>query len=85
MHHVLIYTSVECCLCDAAKAVIAPFCATHGVTVEEIDITGNEALEGRFGETVPVIYVDGKKRFVGKVDPMLFRRLLAAGGSGAQS
>jgi hypothetical protein len=50
----------------------------HGVEVHAIDVDGDAALRERFNECVPVVEIDGKIRFRGRVDAMLLRRLLAS-------
>jgi glutaredoxin len=69
-----LYTRVGCHLCDDARAVLLRF----GVTVSEIDIDDDPALRSRYNECVPVVVIDGKERFRGRVDPFLLRLLLTA-------
>lgn len=40
------------------------------------DIDADPALRDRFDTCVPVVEIDGKIRFRGRVDPILLRRLL---------
>ena len=40
------------------------------------DITNDPALLAEHGLEVPVVFIDGRKRFFGKVDPVLLRRAL---------
>ena len=43
---------------------------------ESVDITGDEALEARYREWLPVVEIDGERAFVYYVDePALLRRL----------
>jgi glutaredoxin len=48
----------------------------HGVTVKEVDVDADPALRERYTECVPVVLIDGKERFRGRVDERLLRRLL---------
>ena len=41
-----------------------------------VDIDADPALREQFNECVPVVEIDGKIRFRGRVDPVLLRRLL---------
>jgi hypothetical protein len=52
---------------------------THGFAFEEVDAS-DPAIVERIGPTVPVIAVDGKVRFRGEVNRVLFERLLKARG-----
>ena len=56
---VVLYTRPGCHLCDDARTVVAQVCAEAGEEFEEVDITGDEVLERRFGEEIPVTFVDG--------------------------
>lgn len=69
----ILYTRRGCCLCDEARDVLE----RHGVAVEAIDVDADEALRRQFNDCVPVVEVDGKIRFRGRIDPVLLRRLLA--------
>jgi glutaredoxin len=69
---VVLYTRVECHLCDEAREVLQQ----HGLDFKSVDIDGDDALRERFNECVPVVEIDGKVRFRGRVDAVLLRRLL---------
>ena len=45
-----------------------------GAPYEAIDITGDEALEARYREWLPVVEIDGERAFVYFVDEEAFRR-----------
>jgi glutaredoxin len=72
MSKVILYTRKRCCLCDTAKTVLQ----SHGLSVEEIDIDADPDLREKYNECVPVVFIDGKERFRGRVDETLLRRLL---------
>ena len=42
-----------------------------------VDIDADSSLADKFGECVPVLTVDGKLRFRGKINEILLQRLLA--------
>jgi len=69
---VTLYTRSGCHLCDQAVIDLA----AHGLVPEQIDIDANESLREQFDSCVPVVEIDGKIRFRGRVDPVLLRRLL---------
>jgi glutaredoxin len=71
--HVVLYTRAGCHLCDDALALLI----AHGLRPKCVDVDHDSALRDRFNECVPVIEIDGKIRFRGRVDPRLLRRFLA--------
>ena len=48
--------------------------AEFGDDFDEVDITGDDALEARYREWLPVVEIDGKRAFVYFVDPAALRR-----------
>ncbi len=68
----ILYTRQGCCLCDEAEALLRE----HGLVPEKVDIDQDEALRGRYNECVPVVVIDGRERFRGRIDPRLLKRLL---------
>jgi glutaredoxin len=71
---VVFYTRQGCHLCDDALALVERF----GIRPQCVDVDADPALRARFNECVPVIEIDGKIRFRGRVDEVLLRRLLRA-------
>jgi glutaredoxin len=69
---VVLYTRAGCHLCDDAREVLE----LHGLQPQLVDIDADVRLREQFNECVPVVEIDGKLRFRGRVDPMLLRRLL---------
>ena len=51
--------------------------ARHGLAYTSIDVDQDPALRERYDECVPVVVIDGKERFRGRIDELLLRRLLA--------
>jgi len=56
-----IYSRPGCHLCDDMKDVIARVARTRRLIVEDVDISGNQDLEARYGLEIPVLLVDGRK------------------------
>ena len=56
-----IYSRPGCHLCDEMKAIVQRVARTMPISVEEIDISTNPALEAQYGLEIPVLMVDGKK------------------------
>lgn len=68
----IVYTRPGCCLCDEAIDLLR----RHGLQPEEIDIDADESLRERYTDCVPVVAIDGKERFRGRVNETLLKRLL---------
>lgn len=73
--HVTLYTRAGCHLCDEARDVLE----MHGLAPNAVDIDADPELCAKFTTCVPVVEIDGKIRFRGRVDAVLLRRLLAGG------
>ena len=59
----VIYTRKDCCLCDEMKAVIHQVAAHTPLALEEIDVdSAPETLE-KYGNEVPVLFINGRKAF----------------------
>jgi glutaredoxin len=69
---VVLYTRRDCELCDAAHDVLR----RHGVRPALIDIDDHPRFHERYCECIPVVEIDGKVRFRGRVNPILLQRLL---------
>ncbi len=69
---VVLYTRKGCHLCDDACAVLR----RHGLTPQLIDVDSDPRLVEQYGCCVPVVVIDGKVRFRGRVNEVLLRRLL---------
>jgi hypothetical protein len=50
--------------------------------LEEVDISGDEALEAEYREWLPVVEIDGERAFTFFVEPESLRRKLAQAHSG---
>lgn len=72
-----IYSRPGCHLCDEMKAVVARVARTGDVSIEEVDISTDPALEARYGAEIPVLFVDGKKAAKYRVEENALRRILA--------
>jgi glutaredoxin len=65
-----------CHLCDDARAVIDAVCAELGEHYEDVDISMDTDLAGRYAEQIPVTFVDGRQHDFWRVDPDRLRRAL---------
>ena len=79
---VVLYTIPgQCPLCDTAREVIK----TQGVRFREVDIRTDRELLRAYRNEIPVVTVDGQKRFIGRVDPAELTRILETGPQSAES
>jgi len=56
-----IYSRPGCHLCDEMKAVVTRVARTIPLSLQEIDISTDAALEAQYGLEIPVLLVEGKK------------------------
>jgi glutaredoxin len=73
---VTLYSRPGCHLCDDARSVIEQVCAELGESYDEVSIADDPDLERRFGEEIPVTFVDGKQHDFWRVDPARLRTAL---------
>lgn len=73
----IVYTRKGCHLCDDAARLLR----SYGLSPELVDIDTDPELREKYNECVPVVWIDGKPRFRGRVNRVLLERLLAASPS----
>jgi glutaredoxin len=73
---VTLFSRPGCHLCDDARAVIEQVCTELGEEYAEVDITASEELLRRFGEEIPVTFVDGAQHDFWRVDATRLRAAL---------
>jgi glutaredoxin len=73
---VTLYGKPGCHLCDDARAVVELVCAELGESFDEISILDDPALVERFGEEIPVTFVDGRQHDFWRVDADRLRAAL---------
>jgi glutaredoxin len=69
---VVLYTRDDCHLCDDAHKLLTE----HGLRPTCVDVDRDSQLRAAYGNCVPVVEVDGKIRFRGRIERRLLRRLL---------
>jgi glutaredoxin len=73
---VVLYTRAGCHLCDEAERLLVQF----GLNPKEVDVDSDPALVERHGLRVPVVEINGRERFFGRIDPVLLRRIIETEG-----
>ncbi len=72
MHHVVIYTREGCHLCDEAYELLLQY----GLLPVLVDIDRDPELVEKYTTCVPVVMIDGRVRFRGRVNEVLLQRLV---------
>jgi glutaredoxin len=70
--HVTVYTREGCHLCHDAIELLR----RYDIEPVLVDVDADAQLTAKFTECVPVVVIDGKQRFRGRVNEVLLRRLL---------
>ena len=77
MPEVTLYTATGCHLCEAARRVVTAAHDELGFELREVAIDGDPELEAAYREWIPVVEIDGRRRFVYHVHPDALRRAVA--------
>jgi hypothetical protein len=75
---ILLLGKPGCHLCDEARTVIARVAGELGTSWEERDITVSEEDTRRYGDQIPVTFVDGVQHDFWRVDEARLRAALTA-------
>jgi glutaredoxin len=73
---VTLYSRQGCHLCDDARQVVARVCDDLGESFDEVDVDTDSDLVDRFGDEVPVTFVDGRQHDFWRVDEARLRAAL---------
>lgn len=71
-----LYTREGCHLCEEMKSQLAPLLEEYGLALKEVDVDAEPELAARFGEEVPVLFLDGRKVAKYRLDVKQLRRQL---------
>ena len=77
MVKVVVYHAPGCHLCERALDQVRALRDELGFSLAEVDISGDPALEAAHREWLPVVEIDGRRRFTYHVQPEPFRRAVA--------
>ena len=77
---VVVYHAPGCHLCERALAQLGELRAELGFELREVDISGDAELEAAYREWIPVVEIDGRRRFTYYVQPAAFRAAVAQAG-----
>jgi glutaredoxin len=71
---VTFYTRQGCHLCESAKSEIAPIIRDFNARLREVDIDRDPALQQRYNDHVPVIFIGSQEAARNRVDATDFRQ-----------
>jgi thiol-disulfide isomerase/thioredoxin len=74
---VVLYHAPGCHLCERALEQVQRLQQELDFELELVDIAGDDALEAEYREWLPVVEIDGRRRFTYFVQPEPFRRAVA--------
>lgn len=74
-----LYVKKDCHLCSVAKGVLLKVQKKIPFEFQEIDIESERDLYAQFKEKIPVVFINGKRAFVYRVDEGELIRILGRG------
>jgi Glutaredoxin-like domain (DUF836) len=77
MIELVLYTRADCELCHEMEHLVEQEMGRYAACLERIAIDGNGELEERFGQEVPVLFVNGRKAFKYRCTARELRQRLA--------
>ena len=63
MWEITLYTRKDCCLCEEMKEVIRKVAGEISFEMKEIDVDTAPDLQEKYGQEVPVLFINGRKAF----------------------
>ena len=76
MPSVVLYVAEGCGLCREAVSTVESVCGELGIEHRLVSIDGDDELERRYRVSIPVVEVDGVRRFEFFVEPHALREAL---------
>ena len=77
MIELTLYTRNDCPLCHEMEEVIDAELPNFEARIKRVEIDGDPGLEARFGQEVPVLFVNDRKAFKYRCTPRELRQRLA--------
>jgi glutaredoxin len=72
------YAKADCPLCEKSRPIAADLARRFGYELESVDIESDPALGRRYGETIPVLELDGAVLAWGRFSERALTRKFAA-------
>ena len=80
MTEVVVFHAGGCHLCERALGQVRALRDELGFDLREVSIDGDPELEAVYREWIPVVEIDGRRRFTYSVQLDAFRRAVAQAG-----
>ncbi|MBI4572285.1 MAG: glutaredoxin family protein [candidate division NC10 bacterium] len=74
--HLELYSRPGCHLCEDLRVLCQRLGGEFPVRLTEVNIEANPALEARYGEEIPVLFIDGRKAVKYRTTEAALRRRL---------
>ena len=58
-----LYSRKDCCLCEEMKGVVRQVAGRLPLEIEEVDVDSAPDLQEKYGNEVPVLFINGRKAF----------------------
>jgi hypothetical protein len=78
MIRLTLYSRVDCPLCAEMRQVVELIGREVPLALDVVDVDTDAALVAAYGDEVPVLCVEGRKAFAGRVQAPALRARLAA-------
>jgi hypothetical protein len=78
---VVVFHAGGCHLCERALDQVRALREELAFELREVDISGDDALEATYREWIPVVEIDGRRRFTYHLQVDAFRRAVAQAGA----
>jgi glutaredoxin len=80
MTEVVVFHADGCHLCERALEQVRALRDELGFELREVSIEGDPELEATYREWIPVVEIDGRRRFTYYVQPDALRQAVAQAG-----
>lgn len=77
MHEVVVYGRVGCHLCEVVAETLRQAQSHASFEWREVDIDSDPQLRQQYNDEIPVVFIDGRKAFIHRMDRDQFLRTLA--------
>ena len=71
-----LYSRKDCCLCEEMKGVVRQVAGRLPLEIEEVDVDSAPDLQEKYGNEVPVLFINGRKAFKVRVTEKALKKRL---------
>ncbi|MGL4173062.1 MAG: glutaredoxin family protein [Actinomycetota bacterium] len=75
---IVLLTRAGCHLCEQARDVVSRVAQEVGVTWREDDVDASGELQEKYGEFVPVVFIDGEQHDFWRINEVRLQKALSA-------